>query len=340
MINTFWLVLGYGCNNRCKHCYAEVSREYPKKWMEIPYAKDVMITLKKQAKTCLLIGGEPTLFPDLAELISFGAGIGLKMVIVSNGRKFSNKEFAKNIFAMGLDRAVISLEGADSKTHNLITGCESFGDTVSGIKNCANLGKVNTLTTICKNNRHQIFDTIKFARKLGAEKIVLNCALPAIGKENISAEFCLNPFELSEAVEEVFHKARTENIPFQLNATFPLCLLPEAVLEEAFKMEWISVGCHMYRGKGVVFDPSGNILPCTHFSEAPIIKNTLTNDGRFSLKEEFFAIWENPQNTVGNFRSKLWRYPAHKCEGCKYWGGCIGGCPLLWSYFNPLTFVD
>jgi radical SAM protein with 4Fe4S-binding SPASM domain len=340
MINTFWLVLGYDCNNKCHHCYATQSRDSNKKWMKVSFAKDVMMTLKKQAKTCLLIGGKPTLFPNIAELISFGSKIGLKMIVVTNGRKFKNEGFAKNVFSAGLSRAVISLEGMNSETHNSITGCKSFNDTVNGIKNCAKVGKVNTLTTICKNNKHQIFSIIKLAHKLGSEKIILNCAIPILNQENISAKYCLNPNELAEVIQEVFRKAKKENIPFQLNATFPLCLLPQDILEEAFKLDWISVGCHMYRGKGVVFDPNGNILPCTHFSEAPLIKNAMDKNENFAFRENFFEIWESPKNIVGKFRSTLWKYPAHKCIDCKYWGGCIGGCPLLWSRFDPLIFVD
>jgi AdoMet-dependent heme synthase len=120
MINTFWLVLGYDCNNKCHHCYATQSRDSNKKWMKVSFAKDVMMTLKKQAKTCLLIGGKPTLFPNIAELISFGSKIGLKMIVVTNGRKFKNEGFAKNVFSAGLSRAVISLEGMNSETHNSI----------------------------------------------------------------------------------------------------------------------------------------------------------------------------------------------------------------------------
>ena len=39
------------------------------------------------AEHCLLIGGEPTLYPRLLDLISFGTKIGLKMKLVSNGEE-------------------------------------------------------------------------------------------------------------------------------------------------------------------------------------------------------------------------------------------------------------
>lgn len=339
MITTFWLVLGYACNNRCYHCYASPS-SFRKKWMNPHFAKEVMEVLRKEAKTCLLIGGEPTLYPDLSEIISFGANSGLKMVIVSNGRKLKDRSFTKSLFLAGLDRAVVSLEGSREETHNSITRSKSFDDTTNGIRMCAELGKVNTLTTICRNNSHEIFEIIKLAYKLGATKAVLNCAIPVLDKDQISASYCLSPTELAETVNQVFFEAIKDNLSFQLNATFPLCLLQEEVLEEAFKRDWISVGCHMYRGKGVVFDSEGNILPCTHFSENPLFRNTIVKDKKFSLKGNFYERWADDTGAAGRFRLALWRYPAKKCVGCKYWGGCVGGCPLLWSYFDPLVYID
>lgn len=339
MINTFWLVLGYACNNRCQHCYAAPSASRGN-WMPTSFAKGVIEVLKKEARTGLLIGGEPTLFPDLMEIISFGTDNELKMVIVSNGRRMKNQSFTNDLFSCGLNRAVISLEGADAKTHNTITGRKSFLDTINGIKNCVKFGSVNTLTTICKENNHQIFEIVKLAYELGVKKSVLNCAIPTFTQNKTLGEYCLNPIELADTINKVFAKTRENGLSFQLNATFPLCLLRKEVLKESLQLDWVSVGCHMYRGKGIVFDPDGNILPCTHFSEAPLIRNVMEKDGTFSLKDTFYDIWNNPQNEVGEFRSRLWRYPAKKCASCEYWGGCIGGCPLLWSHFDPTIFID
>ncbi|MBU0466051.1 MAG: radical SAM protein [Nanoarchaeota archaeon] len=340
MITTFWLVLGYTCNNRCPQCYA-APRGFPNKWMNPVFAKEVMTTLRgRGVRTCLLIGGEPTFYPNLTEIISFGSRIGLKMIIVSNGRRFKNKGFAKQLFTAGLDRAVISLEGATSSVHNALTGRNSFNETTNGIRVCSEIGRVNTLTTICRGNSHQIVETIELAYRLGGGKAVLNCAIPTISKNFVTAGQSLNPLEFADVVDQAFWELKEKNIPFQLNATFPLCLLRRETLLEALRLDWLSVGCHMYRGKGVVFDPEENILPCTHFSEMPLIENATGDNGNLKLEENFWKIWEDPDGVAGEFRSALWRYPAKRCVDCEYWGGCIGGCPLLWTYFDPSEFID
>jgi radical SAM protein with 4Fe4S-binding SPASM domain len=308
--------------------------------MNALFAKEIMETLKGEARTCLLIGGEPTLYPEIEEIISFGANLGLKMVIVSNGRKLKNKKFTKSLFAAGLDRAVISLEGASKEIHNSITNRESFNDTSKGIEVCAEFGKANTLTTICEKNSHEVFSTIRLSYELGSNKAVLNCAVPTLWEKQTSADYCLNPKNLARIINDLFDQGINKDVPFQLNATLPLCLIKKDTLEEALKRKWISVGCHMYRGKGAAFDPDGNILPCTHFSEAPLFTNTIMENGTFSLKEKFLEMWSDQAGIASKFRSGLWKYPAKKCAECKYWGGCIGGCPLLWTYFDPLIFID
>jgi len=170
-LSTFWLVLGYACNNRCKDCYA-LPCDFDAVWMDVGYAKEVMRTMKEGgAKTCLLIGGEPTLHPHSDKIISFGAELGLVVVIVSNGRRFKNTDYVKKVFDNGLDRAVISINGKDAITHNSLTNSpQSFQETISGIENCSEIGKASSLTTICKINATQVIDIIKLSyRKLSSQ---------------------------------------------------------------------------------------------------------------------------------------------------------------------------
>lgn len=340
MIETFWLVLGYGCNNRCGGCYASPGGFSTKK-MNSTFAKDTMEILRGGGvENCLLIGGEPTLYPYLEDILSFGTGIGLKMIIVSNGRKFKNIDLTKRLFENGLEKVVVSLNGADSSVHDKLTGRhKSFAETAKGIENCAKIGKVSTLTTICRINADKIIETMKFAVNLGAAKAVLNCSVPVVSDNGVNAEHSLEPDLLAKVVEKVIVEANKQDIPFQINATFPLCLMEQSVLFSALKEDQLSVGCHMYRGKGVVFDPFGNILPCTHFVDFPIFENIYSKGGDFKIKDNFWMLWKSPKSEAGKFRKDLWRYPVERCQECESWGACVGGCPLLWSYYDPAEYI-
>lgn len=339
MISDFWLVLGYDCNNRCRHCYAS-SSGFSSEWMPLSFGKEIMAVLKKEgAETCLLLGGEPTLYPDLINLVSFGAETGLEMIVISNGRLFKDKNFTKHLFSAGLSRVVVSLVGADEKIHNRITRSSGFTETIDGISSCVESGQVNALITISRENSRQIVDTIKFAYSLGVGQVILNCAIPILGKASAVANQSLNPAEVASVIDKVFAFAKKDNFSFRVNATFPLCLLEKDVLREMLSLGWLSVGCHMYRGEGVVFDPVGNILPCTHFSEFPLASKARGLSEDFLFKDGFSVAWEDPLGEAAVFRSNLWKYPARKCASCEYWGGCVGGCPLFWTFFEPEEYI-
>ncbi len=146
------------------------------------------------------------------------------------------------------------------------------------------MGLVNILTTICKTNASRLAEIVSFSNEIGAGKAVFNCAIPAVSAEDVSADQSLDPLFLARRVESLFQEVKELGLSFNLNATFPLCLLNQEVLEEMLRLGWLSVGCQMYRGRGVAFDPEGNILPCTHFSEAPLIERTIDQEGRFFVK--------------------------------------------------------
>jgi len=95
----------------------------------------------------------------------------------------------------------------------------------------------------------------------------------------------------------------------------------------------------MYRGKGVVFDPYGNILPCTHFGDAPLFENNSKQAQEVFMGDKFWTFWNNKNSPAGKFREALWQFPTEKCKNCDMWGACIGGCPLLWSHFDPRDYI-
>ncbi|MFC1700790.1 radical SAM protein [Patescibacteria group bacterium] len=92
-IKTAWLVITYSCNNLCNYCYARnmIKQKY---YMDFDYIIQVLDELSRiGVKECLLIGGEPTIYPHLIEIIKYGSSLGLQMKVVSNGRMLKNRKF-------------------------------------------------------------------------------------------------------------------------------------------------------------------------------------------------------------------------------------------------------
>ncbi|MGC8851774.1 MAG: radical SAM protein [Minisyncoccia bacterium] len=166
---------GYHCNNRCIFCI-----NYDKRNIPSPSTKDIkkeIILAKKRGSTYLeLIGGEPTIRPDIIELIQFAKKIGFNTIMIAtNGRMLSYYEFAEKILKAGLNSIVFSIHGHNAKLHDSLTQVPgSFKQINQGIKNVKEIIKkmhlnvsLGTNTTIVKQNYKYLFQIGEYIRKLG-----------------------------------------------------------------------------------------------------------------------------------------------------------------------------
>ncbi len=84
MLSVFWLVLNYSCNNRCVACYAE-SKDFENIEIPLDYANQVLETMNKSnVRSCLLLGGEPTLYVDLHKVVKKASELGIKTTLITN----------------------------------------------------------------------------------------------------------------------------------------------------------------------------------------------------------------------------------------------------------------
>lgn len=340
-IDTFWLVLNDVCNNRCKFCYLrDVGLKNPKN-MDLGYAKDIVLKMKQSgASNCILIGGEPTLYNDLFELIIYINKMGLETTLVTNGRLMANDQYAGQLKKAGLTRVVVSVEGWDKKSHNEITQAMSYEETKKGVLQAIKHEiKTETLTTITKNNIDMIekiyFQLVEW--RVGS--IDFNFAIPQLN-ENGAASWEFTPdLELAvKKIESLYGLVKSENKQkFYLTGTIPICLFDEKIAEKMISDGWANFGCHMYEGQGVVFDAEGSLLPCTHFAGYPLGVKNIGNDGKSKIKN--FVDYLNG-GLPKKFRQELWRFPSKKCISCQYWGYCVGGCPLLWLEKDPSVIIQ
>jgi radical SAM protein with 4Fe4S-binding SPASM domain len=340
MLTTFWMILGYGCNNHCLGCYA-LSMNNSSGPMPLTYAKDVLSVMGRHGvRNCLILGGEPTLYPDLPRIISCAKDNGVRTTLITNGRRLNSIAYLEKLLTAGLKRLVISVEGSNEVIHNKVTGEESFAETMAGIKNAVHLGvRVITLTTIGLTNHMDCLELPKVLSDLGVRDISFNCGIPTMDKGGADPSESLAPDQIAEIIIRVHERYTNKAIKLCFNLTIPACLIPENELKVMLADKTVQVGCQMYRGLGAAFDPKGSILPCTHLPDFPLLTNCQDGKGHFKLGDEFFKVWEDESQGPADFRRRLWRYPAKKCRGCKYWGACIGGCPVFWAHYDPRNFI-
>lgn len=157
------LLLGYKCNNNCLFCYAGDKRSINS--MSTAEAKKQLKAAASRGSTFVdFLGGEPTIRKDLIELIAYSKELGFKTIsITTNGRMFSNKEYAEQIVKAGLNSVVFSIHGHNAELHDYLSNTKgAFDQCISGFQNIRSLSKniyICTNTVILKSN-------IKFLPKI------------------------------------------------------------------------------------------------------------------------------------------------------------------------------
>lgn len=162
--------MGYECNNSCSFCINSYKRDLESK--STARIMQEMAVARKQGNTYLeLIGGEPTIRPDILDIISFGRKLKFRdIVMATNGRLFSYNDFAKRIVEAGLTDLIFSIHGDTPKLHDSLTRAKgSFEQLMKGIGNIrsAGLWKIGTNTTIVKQNYRRLEKIGILIRSLG-----------------------------------------------------------------------------------------------------------------------------------------------------------------------------
>lgn len=166
------LKVGFSCNNHCLFCVQGKKRSrYPDK--SAARIKQEMDSAIKDCLGLVLTGGEPTVRPDILELVSYAKKLGFKLTqIQSNGRMFSYKKFCEELVKAGANEFGPALHGHTDELHDHLTGVPgSFKQVVRGIKNLKSLGQaVLTNTVVTKSNFRHLPQIAELLVSLGVDQ--------------------------------------------------------------------------------------------------------------------------------------------------------------------------
>lgn len=331
LVKNGWLTLNRICNNRCVWCYAGPTG-FNKPEMDFELAgKLIQLFHDIGVKSVILIGGEPTMYTKLIQVVEKCISMNIDPVLVTNGLRLKDKMYLKDLRGVGLKKISVSVKGLNSDEYREITGNPNgYSDMVSGISNIketdCELSVSFTITDVV------VKDVEKFVKgiiNLGVKHVNFDLVSPVISKNGVIAERMPSPNELATAVEKIHYKIKGLGISYGFYLSIPLCLLSDRVRKEFADENLIVTTCHIYKGTGLIFDQEGRILPCNHFTDFPVGK--FGED--FDSAESFKLFWENP--SMAENRRKLLKFPVEKCSDCSDWNSCGGGCLIKWLHWNP-----
>src|SRR4051812_9665030 len=131
----FWEVTK-GCNLRCIHCRATATELSSPTDLATGRAMDIIKQIADFGNPILVLsGGEPLYRHDIFDLAHHATERGLRVALATNGTLVT-KHVARRIVDSGVKRVSISLDGADSLTHDTFRGIPgAFDAAVYGMKN-------------------------------------------------------------------------------------------------------------------------------------------------------------------------------------------------------------
>jgi radical SAM protein with 4Fe4S-binding SPASM domain len=300
------LALTYRCSNSCHHCYNARPRQYPE--LSTGQWKHILDKLWQTGIPHIVFtGGEPTLRPDLPELIAHAERNGQITGINTNGRMLKNPDFVQKLVDAGLDHVQITLESHDPAIHDkMVAARGAWEDTTAGVRNAlATRMYVMTNTTLLRHNAPMLAETLRFLADIGVPTVGMN-ALIYSGR-GLEVDSGLAETELPPLLE-MARSATTERGQKLIWYTpTQYCHFDPMQLELGVK------GCTaaLYN---MCIEPDGSVLPCQSYYQP------LGN----LLLDPWDSIWNHDLAVSLRERRNL----PIDCQACALLLECGGGCPL------------
>jgi MoaA/NifB/PqqE/SkfB family radical SAM enzyme len=172
------LHISYACGNNCIFCS---ENNQLNRFKDIFVNKDTVFeTLGKATGEGIshvsFTGGEPTLHPDLVEILMFAKSCGLKTYLSSNGSSFASKSFCRRVLPY-IDEVCLSIHGPYARIHNTHTSNpESFKKLKSAFINIENSPNPVTMfsnTVITPYNINFLIKIAEFVSQFNRLKQIL-----------------------------------------------------------------------------------------------------------------------------------------------------------------------
>jgi MoaA/NifB/PqqE/SkfB family radical SAM enzyme len=139
------LWLGQTCNLRCYFCYflnrIEDAQHPEHPFMTLEKAKQIFHTLRYfYGNTAIDIqGGEPTIHPDILEMIRYCREIGLYPTLITNGLVLAKKEKLQEFKDAGIRDFLVSLHGIGPIHDEVVCRKGAYEKIIAAIENMVEL---------------------------------------------------------------------------------------------------------------------------------------------------------------------------------------------------------
>ena len=310
------LAITYRCNNNCSHCYNARPRSLPSLSLA-DWKRVIERVWDLRIPHIVFTGGEPTLHPDLPEMIAYAEALGVITGLNTNGRKLADPAFTKALVDAGLDHVQITLESHDQAIHDrMVAAPGAWEETVAGIRNVVDSRLyIMTNTTLLTHNSPFVEDTLHFLGELGVPTVGINALIYSGKGEEVGTG--LKEEDLPSLLEKAREITQQQGQRLIWYTPTQYCHFNPIQLDLGVK------GCTaaLYN---MCVEPTGDVIPCQSYYQS--LGNLLENTWE--------EIWEHPLALQLRNRSDI----PEGCRTCDFLPECGGGCPLARDHqtINPI----
>lgn len=268
------------CNLKCRYCYAAGQLRASDPELSTEQWKTIISRCRSAGIPQLTFtGGEPTLRPDLPELIEYARWFVTRLN--TNG-VLLDEALCRKLASASLDSVQITLYSGDPAIHNRLVGAKSWEKTTSGIRHALDAGlNVSVNTPLCRDNADYCA-TLSFLQKLGVRCVTCS---GLIQTGNASGESMRSEQLTQTELEHILIKAARfcQEARMELQFTSPGQASPR--LLQSLRLSVPMCGACL---SNMAVSPSGEVIPCQSWlSGASPLGNLLTDSWR--------GIWNRPQ---------------------------------------------
>jgi len=223
----WYLQINRICNHNCIYC------SNPSLWkmMSLDEVKQWLESIKNSGyDSVILTWWEPTIHPQIFEIIKMVHEYGLKPRIITNGTWFADEEFTKRIKDIGVELVHISRYTYDQKLNDYIRGVD--GAYTNMIKAMMNLRKykieTQITTAISQFNQDHLYKNVLFIKKIYPEirHFVWNILDPKVMKKTQEAVDSLPDLNaITQQLTKTFEYLESIGDTFRIEK-IPLCKIP------------------------------------------------------------------------------------------------------------------
>ena len=263
--------IGYACNLKCKHCFADaLKNDSRKKITPVEYKSIVRQAMRLGAVNFSFQGGEPTLYPELIEFIKNTYPDRNLISVTTNGTLLDEQKIVA-LKVIGVDILTISLDSAVPEEHDNFRGVQgTFDKTLNTIKLALKSGLSVTLGAVVshRNIRSQgVIDLVELAQKLN---VIIFLALAA-------------PVGRWAGDEDIVLTEDDRKYLYGLIEKYTL-------LRTDFEANYVQYGCGAVK-EILYITPYGDVLACPflHFSLGNVFDESIKTIRDRGLEKPYFA---------------------------------------------------